>query len=65
MSRRTLGIIVAAVGVIVVVVAVLADQIGIGSDDTFGWKQIVGVGVGVVVAALGLILTLYQPSSEE
>lgn len=56
MSRRTLGFAVLAVGVIVVVVSALADQIGIGCGNTFGWKQIVGVVVGSIIAVVGVIV---------
>jgi len=56
MSRITLGFGVIAIGVIVVVVSVLADPIGIGSEDTFGWRQIVGVIVGAGVAAIGIVM---------
>jgi uncharacterized membrane protein len=52
----TLGFGVIAIGVIVVVVSVLADPIGIGSEDTFGWRQIVGVIVGAGIAAIGIAM---------
>ena len=55
MSRRSVGSAVIAIGVIVVAVAALADPFGIGGSDTFGWKQIVGVVVGVAVIAAGYI----------
>ncbi len=57
MSRRSIGSAVIAIGVVVVAVAALADQIGIGGEgaDKFGWKQIVGVVVGVAVIASGFI----------
>jgi uncharacterized membrane protein YidH (DUF202 family) len=56
MSRTSLGFVVTAVGVIVVVVAAFADPIGIGgAEDTFGWKQIVGVVIGAVVV-VGIVL---------
>jgi hypothetical protein len=59
MSRRSLGFVVTAVGVIVVVVAAFADPIGIGgAEDTFGWKQIVGVAIGAVVAVVGIVLAV-------
>jgi hypothetical protein len=59
MSRRSLGFVVTAVGVIVVVVAALADPIGIGgAEDTFGWKQIVGVVIGTVVTVAGIVLAV-------
>ena len=34
----------------------LADPIGIGSEDTFGWGQIVGVVVGAGIAAIGIVM---------
>lgn len=55
MSRKSLGAAVTAIGVIVVAIAALADQIGIGNEDAFGWKQIAGVVVGAVVAVSGII----------
>ncbi len=57
MSRRSVGSAVIAIGVIVVAVAALADQIGVGGEgaDKFGWKQIVGVVVGVAVIAFVFI----------
>ncbi len=55
MSRRSVGSAVIAIGVIVVAVAALADPIGIGGSDKFGWKQIVGVVVGVAVIAFVFI----------
>jgi len=59
MSRRSLGFVVTAVGVIVLVVAAFADPIGIGgAEDTFGWKQIVGVVIGAVVAVVGIVLAV-------
>jgi hypothetical protein len=57
MSRKTLGSAVTAIGVIVVAIAALADQIGIGDEEAFGWTQIVGVIVGAVVAVSGFIIT--------
>jgi hypothetical protein len=54
MSRIALA--AGAVGIVLVLVSALADPIGIGGSDEFGWKQWVGVGVGaaLVVAAVAL-----------
>lgn len=43
-------------GLAVVLVAALADPIGIGSVDGFGWKQWVGVGVGVALILASIAL---------
>ena len=54
MSERTFGLILAAGGAALVLLALLADPIGIGGQEgTFGWKQWVGVAVGVVSIAAG------------
>jgi hypothetical protein len=57
MSRRSLGVVVTVVGLLVLAIVVFADPLGIGgADDTFGWKQIVGVVVGAVIAVAGIVL---------
>jgi hypothetical protein len=54
MSRSVL--VVGAVGLALVLLSALADPLGIGGSDEFGWKQWVGIGVGaaLVVAAVAL-----------
>ena len=44
------------VGVVVFLVSLLADAFGIGEGTGIGWKQIVGAVVGVVIAAVGMVL---------
>ncbi len=56
MSQKTIGYIVVAVGVILVIMAVLADSLGFGVGRGFGWKQIVGSVVGVLLAVVGVWL---------
>lgn len=56
MSRKTLGFILVALGVIVLIVALFADAFGIGEGTAFGWKQILGSIVGALVALAGLWL---------
>jgi hypothetical protein len=53
MSRKTIGIIVIVVGLLLLVVALAADSLGIGGGNGIGWKQIVGALVGLVIAAGG------------
>lgn len=52
----------AVVGVVVALVSGLADVIGISfedaSDEEFGWIQIAGLAVGVVIAVVGVALAL-------
>jgi hypothetical protein len=43
MNRRLVGGIVATAGVVVLVLSALAEPIGIGSEDGFGAKQVIGL----------------------
>jgi type IV secretory pathway VirB2 component (pilin) len=56
MQPRSFGLALAAVGIVVVTVAALGNQIGLGESDAFGWKQILGVVVGVVIAFAGFAI---------
>lgn len=54
---RILAIAFIAIGVILAAVSALADQIGVGAPtSTFGWKQLLGLVVGVVLVIAGIIL---------
>lgn len=41
------------VGLIVALLSLLADVLGIGRDPSFGWKQGVGLAVGIGLMAAG------------
>ena len=59
MGGKTAGIILLVVGIAVVIVSLLADALGIGSNPAaFGPQQIAGTVVGAIVAVVGLFLTL-------
>lgn len=62
MSSKRVGLVVALVGLIVLVVAAAADPLGVGGAAGFGWKQILGVVVGAVLAAIG-VSRLRSPSA--
>jgi hypothetical protein len=55
--KKMLGILLLAGGIIVLVLALLADAIGIGSGG-FGIRQIAGVVAGGIAAIVGLVLML-------
>ena len=55
-NTKTIGIASLVVGVILVIGALAADVIGIGGAAGFGYKQIIGAVVGVVVAVVGFVL---------
>ena len=62
MNMKTIGYVVLAVGVIAALVSVLADAIGIGSDDGFGSQQLTLLIVGLIVAGVGGYLS-FRPAS--
>ncbi|RMF80253.1 MAG: hypothetical protein D6737_08700 [Chloroflexi bacterium] len=69
MSLRTIAIILILAGLVIGAVSVLADVIGIGSGDSingddFGTRQIIGLIVGVVVLAVGVVIYLRERRSE-
>ena len=55
-NTKTIGIASLVIGVILVIGALAADAIGIGGAAGFGYKQIIGAVVGVVVAVVGFVL---------
>ena len=64
MDRRLMAWIVVALGAVLLAVSALADSIGVGGDDGFGWKQTTGVVVGAVVLVAGLAW-MYVPRRGE
>lgn len=62
MSNKTAPILVLmlVIGIGLLILSLLADVIGIGDDPGFGPQQTPGTIAGVIVAAVGLRLTLSQ-----
>ncbi len=55
--KKTIGIALIAGGIILLILSLLADVLGVGGNlAVFGWKQILGAVVGVVVAVAGAVL---------
>jgi hypothetical protein len=44
-----------ALGVLLVLVSAAADRLGLGGAPGFGWKQLAGLAVGVLIAAVGMV----------
>jgi low affinity Fe/Cu permease len=59
-NRKTLGMVVLVVGIIILALFVLADPIGIGRSSGFGRDQIVGSVVGAIVTIAGLVLVFRE-----
>ena len=56
MNKKTIGIALLAVGVVLLIGSLAADPIGIGGASGFGYKQIIGAVVGVIAAVVGFVL---------
>jgi hypothetical protein len=60
MSKKTIGIVLVVLGVVLVLISLGADLIGIGSGG-FGYKQIIGVIIGLIAALVGMWLAMSKP----
>jgi uncharacterized membrane protein len=64
MSRRTVGLTLAVVGLIVGLLFALADVIGLGGSLGFGPTQIIGVIVGAVILIIGIVIYARSGAAE-
>lgn len=63
---RAGAFVILAFGVILTLVSVFADPLALGLPESgFGWKQISGTLTGLVIAGLGLWLTVRLGSDTE
>jgi hypothetical protein len=53
MPRRGWALLVLVVGILLAFVSLFADPLGVGGEPGFGWKQTLGLVVGVALAAFG------------
>jgi hypothetical protein len=54
---RILAIAFIVIGVILAAISALADQIGLGAPtSSFGWKQLLGLVLGIILVVAGIIL---------
>jgi len=57
MSEKLISIILVIAGILLISISLVADLIGIGGDlNAFGWKQITGVAVGLLIILVGIWL---------
>jgi hypothetical protein len=61
MNKRTIGYILIGVGVVGLVGSLAADYIGIGRYPGINGTQLLGAGLSVVVALVGVWLTRSKP----
>ena len=61
-SRRTLGKVVAAAGAVLLLIAALANVLGIGDTTEFGLRQISGIAFGLAAMLVGLLVNRRPPA---
>ena len=54
MALRRWPLVLVVIGVLLALVSLFADPLGVGRGPGFGWKQSLGLVVGIALAALGL-----------
>ena len=58
MDPRPAGIVIVLVGAVGTAIAALADPLGIGEGEVFGWLQLTGVIIGGLVTLAGLVIAM-------
>ena len=53
-SRQTWSWLMLVVGVVLALISIFADRIGVGATPGFGWKQTLGLLIGLALFVLGL-----------
>lgn len=63
-AARILALVLMLVGAVAMVVSVFADRLGVsGGGEGFGWKQLIGAIVGLVILLAG-VAWLMRPLTE-
>ena len=66
MDRKRLGWALAVLGAVLILLAALADPLGLGEGSGIGFKQVTGIVVGAVLIAVGLVVGRRgRPEAEE
>ena len=63
MNQRSFGIILLIIGLALAALSVSADLIGLGEGSGFGYKQIVGLVVGLTGIVTGLFFIVRKSES--
>ncbi len=58
LDPRPVGLFIAILGVVGTTIAALADPLGIGEGEVFGWLQTTGVILGALVIVLGVAIAM-------
>ena len=61
MNKRNISYILLGVGLVLAALSLFADSLGLSANTTFGYKQIAGLVIGIVVVIAGAILLRRRP----
>jgi len=56
MTRKTSGLTLIILGIILFIISLIADQLGLGTKPGLGWKQWMGIGISVFLFLTGIWL---------
>ena len=56
MEKKKLGSVLGVIGIVVLLLTVFADLLGIGGHPGFGYKQIIGAALGIMIGIIGSLL---------
>ena len=62
-GKKKAGIVLLVLGIVILILSIIADLIGIGASPSFGYRQIIGVIIGILAGVLGLLLMRRTRSS--
>jgi hypothetical protein len=54
MAQGGLALVIVVLGVLLALVSIFADALGLGGQPGFGWKQVIGLVVGLALVAAGV-----------
>ena len=61
MTKKNIGLGLIIIGILLLAVSLSADLLGLGSGSSvIGWKQWLGAGIGFIIAAVGIFLSLQR-----
>ena len=60
MSRKSIGLALFIVGILISAVSLSADYIGLGQNNFIGYEQQTGIAIGLVIALVGLVLYILR-----
>ncbi len=66
-SHRVTALLLIGIGFVLILLSLLADTVGIGGGEGFGYQQLIGiiVGLALILGAVALVTRTTSPSTED